>query len=173
MRSGRVRVDDSTGSDLVRGLIRKKLAKSLSARGHALPYNGGQNLIVAGRYKDGKGPALLWVGALKSREEDDVVEFLQEIAFELGLLVCSTSSVKSWRNAESAEGKEGSAFSCQERRGTSPRGVEPKHDAFEGGGFRHACFPQCESDASELGAEHQVLAACGTNLHREHELETL
>ena len=63
-----------------------KLAKSLSARGHALPYNGGQNLIVAGRYKDGKGPALLWVGALKSREEDDVVEFLQEAAFELGLL---------------------------------------------------------------------------------------
>ena len=52
----------------------KKVAKALSARGHALPYNGSQHLLVAGRYKDGKGPALLWVGALKSREEEEVVE---------------------------------------------------------------------------------------------------
>ena len=56
----------------------KKLTKSLSARGHALPYNGSKNLIVAGPYKDGKSPALLWVGALKSREEDGICIHLNE-----------------------------------------------------------------------------------------------
>ena len=152
--------------------LRKKLAKSHSARGHALPYNGSQNLIVARRYKDGKAPALLWVGALKGREEDDVVEFLQEAAFELGLLDTKELWFMHSDRAPELKGKKVRRFLVRNDavplRGASNRSTtHSREEAFVKRALRY------ESDASELGAERQVLAACGTHLHREHELEAL
>ena len=63
----------------------KKLPKGIGQRGPSAAYAGAKWLLVSGRFADEESPALLWVGALVTRAEGLVVNFLAEALVELGL----------------------------------------------------------------------------------------
>ena len=67
--------------------VGKRLPKAMAVQGPHMPFNGATWAIIGGRYLGGpeEGSAILWVDALKTRTDDDVVVFLQDAIYELGL----------------------------------------------------------------------------------------